>query len=163
MSGETFQRRVAMLRDTWAERRHLKETAGAHDFASQLALLQTIYGWVEGATADIHAVYGDELPLSLSAAPAASGPHGFSVTVAESSTVSFALSGRRRASGPTWSITVTVGSGGPLAAAGPDRRNGRWTKARLEDVLLGVLGAYERTMSERLRGIPHGNARLRGA
>jgi len=33
-------------------------------------------------------------------------------------------------------------------AAGPERRYGQWTRARLEDLLLSLLGAYERARSE---------------
>ena len=36
-----------------------------------------------------------------------------------------------------------IGGGGAIAA-GPERRNGQWTRGRLEELLLSVLGAYER-------------------
>jgi hypothetical protein len=152
VSGETFQRRVELLRDSWSERRQLGGLAGVHDFDSQFRLLLTLHGWARDATAVIERVYGPELSVSVSPAPAAgaAGP-AFTVTLGENHTVSFLLTERRRVGGTRWHISVTVGSGGPggaIVAAGPERRNGQWTRGRLEDILLSVLGAYERSVSE---------------
>lgn len=149
MSGESFLRRVQVLRDSWAERRELKGLTGVHDFASQLTLLQTLYTWAEGSVGDITAVYGDELPIGLSPPPRGAGENpAFSLTLGDVHTVAFSLSERPRLGSPRWSISVTVSSGGSIVAAGPERRNGQWTRSRLEDVLLSVLGAHERSNSE---------------
>ena len=147
MSGESFQRRVAFLRDTWAERRHLKRVAGATDFESQFTLLELLYGWAETAASDVRAVYRNELPVTLTPPPLANGLQVFSVTVGHNYTVTFALTRRQRAGGTTWTIVVTLGADGANTAAGPERRNGQWTRARLEDLLLLLLGAYERAAS----------------
>ena len=168
MSGESFQRRVALLRDSWAERRQLKGVASVHDFESQFSLLRTLHAWAEQATEDIRGVYGDELVVSLTPAPSREGPGpGFSVTVGDSYTVAFVLGESARAGGGRrWAIAVTVSSGGPgggIAAAGPERRNGQWTRTRLEDLLLSVLGAWERAVSEGARGAALGDLRARGA
>ena len=167
MSGDSFQRRVALLRDSWAERRQMKGLAGVHDFDAQLDLLVTLHGWAESAVADIVAVYGDDLAISLGPVPTDSTQNpGFSVTLGDNYTVTFSLTERRRMSGMRWFVAVTVssvGPGGASAAAGPERRNGQWTRARLEDILLSVLGAYERAQSEGQRSASLGSFRARGA
>ncbi|MEO8540814.1 MAG: hypothetical protein ABI577_13825 [bacterium] len=166
MTGESFQRRVELLRDSWAERRQLKGLASVHDFESQLSLLSTLHSWAEDATADVLAVYGNTLTMNVSPPPdGKSTSQAFSVTLGESYTVTFSLTERRRMGGSRWFISVTVGAGGPggsIVAAGPERRNGQWTRGRLEDILLSVLGAYERALSE--GGKPHSvGLRARGA
>jgi hypothetical protein len=152
MSHESFQRRVAVLRDSWAERRALKGIGSAHDFDSQHNLLLTLNRWAEEAAGDIRAVYGEALAVNISPSPDQAGPApAFVVTLGDNYTVTFVLSERTRMGNPRWAIAVTVAAGGPggsIAAAGPERRNSQWTRGRLEDILLSVLGAYERAVSE---------------
>lgn len=151
MSGNSFAARVEMLRDSWLERRQLRNLASAHDFESQLGLLQTMYGWAQRSAADIKGIYGDSLDISLLPEPGtATNFHAFSLTLAQSYTVTFGLGERRRSGSSRWfiSATVTTGRGGAIVAAGPERRTGQWTRARLEDILLSVLGAYERSTAE---------------
>jgi hypothetical protein len=149
---EPFRRRVEQLRDTWAERRTLRGLAGAHDRASQAALLQTLHGWATAAAAEIRAVYGGGLPVHVSALPAGDeSATAFTVSIARDYTLTFALVERRRMGGARWHIAVTMSTAGPRGAsvaAGPERRSGQWTRARLEELLLSVLGAYERARSE---------------
>ncbi|MCX7618345.1 hypothetical protein [Tepidiforma sp.] len=148
---EPFRRRVEQLRDAWAERRALRGIAGAHDRASQAALLRTLHGWAAEAAADIRAVYGAALPVQVSPLPPGEEAAAFTVSVARDYTLTFALVERRRMGGPRWHIAVTLSTAGPrgaAVAAGPERRNGQWTRARLEDLLLSLLGAYERDRSE---------------
>jgi len=167
MSGESFQRRVELLRDSWAERRQLKGLASVHDFDSQFALLATLHGWAEAASADIAEIYGPSLGISVSPMPLVSGSNpAFSVSLGDNYTVTFSLSERRRMGGTRWFVSVTVGAGGPggsIVAAGPERRNGQWTRGRLEDILLSVLGAYERALSEGGKGSAGSSLRARGA
>ncbi|MBK9613107.1 hypothetical protein [Candidatus Amarobacter glycogenicus] len=103
------------------------------------------------ATRDIAAVYGETLAISVSPAPAAcDGNPGFSVTIGESYTVTFALTERRRMGGIRWFVAVSVGSGGPggsITPAGPERKNGQWTRSRLEDILLSPCSGRERAHS----------------
>lgn len=152
MGGENFQRRVELLRDTWAERRQLRGLAGVHDFESQLALLRTLHGWAEQAMGDIVRVYDHKISTAVSPLPDGASPSpGFAVTIGGNFTATFILAERRRMAGARWFISVTVNSGGPggsIVAAGPERRNGQWTRNRMEDILLSVLGAYERSLSE---------------
>ncbi|MEP6871740.1 MAG: hypothetical protein ABI939_07805 [Anaerolineaceae bacterium] len=152
MSGEPFSQRVQNLHDSWNERRQMKGIASAHDFESQFQLLNTLYGWAMEAVGEVHRVYGETVHLSLSPAPTRD-PYGpsFSAFLGDSFTLAFALTERRRMGGSRWFISVSVGSsgtGGGVVAAGPERRNGQWTRARLEDLLLSVLGAYERSLSD---------------
>lgn len=167
MSGETFQQRVSVLRDSWAERRQLHRLTSMHDFESQFGLLRTLHAWAEAATADIRGVYGDELQVSLSPAPeAGSATRSFSVTLGEGHTVSCVLAERAPSGGSRWSVAITVSSSGPggaMTAAGPERRNGQWTRARLEDILLSALGSWERASSENARGAARGGLRAQGA
>ncbi len=152
LSLEPFRRRVEQLRDAWAERRALRGIAGAHDRASQAALLRTLHGWAMAAAADIRAVYGPGLAVEVSALPLDDAAlTAFTVSIAREYVLTFALVERRRMGGARWHVAVTMSTGGPLGptvAAGPERRNGQWTRARLEDLLLSALGAYERARSE---------------
>ena len=165
--GDSFVRRVEILRDSWAERRQLKGLTSVHDRESQFALLQTLHRWSEAAADDIRKVYGDALPVTVSPVPAITDPTAaFAVTIGNSHTVSFLLTERRRLSGSRWYVSVTVGTGGPggsLVAAGPERRNGQWTRGRLEDILLSILGAYERSASENSQAHGPGSMKARGA
>jgi hypothetical protein len=166
MSSESFQRRVEVLRDSWAERRHLKELAGSHEYEPQFRLLQSLHGLTASAVADIRAVYGAQIDVSLSALPQRdAGSRAFSITVDGQYTVTFHLAERRRMGVERWSVYVTVSSGGPggvITTAGPERRAGQWTRLRVEDILLSVLGAYERGLSEPNRTASNG-LRARGA
>lgn len=153
MSGESFSQRVRNLHDSWNERRQIKSIATAHDFDSQFSLLTMLHSWASDAVEEIRLVYGQAIHISLSAPPARE-PYGpaFSALLGDSFTLSFALSERRRMGGSRWFVSVSVGStgaGGGIVAAGPERRNGQWSRARLEELLLSVLGAYERSQADR--------------
>ena len=167
MSGESFSQRVQNLHDSWNERRQIKGIASAHDFESQFQLLTTLHGWAEEAVTEIRHVYGEAIHLSLSPAPVRD-PYGpaFSALLSESFTLTFSLTERRRLGGARWFISVSVGStgeGGGVVAAGPERRNGQWTRGRLEELLLSVLGAFERSQSDGDLGVGGEHARARGA
>ncbi len=146
LNGETFRGRVEALRDAWAERRQLKQLAGAHDFASQLVLLRTIHGWADAACREIRAVYGTELPIAVSPPPCESSP-SFAVSIGGGWMAAFAVAERGRPRAAGWAVSVTVDSRGATLNAGPQRRFGQWTRGQLEDLLLTVLGAYERAQS----------------
>ena len=167
MSGESFSQRVQHLHDSWNERRQMKGIASAHDFDSQFQLLTTLRGWAEEAVAEVQGVYGETVHISLGPAPTRDpcGP-SFSAFLGDSFTLAFALTERRRMGGSRWFIAVSVGSsgtGGGVVAAGPERRNGQWTRARLEDLLLSVLGAYERSLSDTDVSVGGKQLRARGA
>ena len=167
MSGEPFSQRVQNLHDSWNERRQMKGIASAHDFESQFQLLNTLHAWATEAVDEVQRVYGEAVHISLGPAPTRD-PYGpsFSAFLGDAFTLAFALTERRRMGGSRWFISVSVGSsgnGGGVVAAGPERRNGQWTRARLEDLLLSVLGAYERSLSDTDVSIGGKQLRTRGA
>lgn len=150
LTFEPFRRRVEQLRTAWAERRALRGIAGAHDRASQPELLRTLHAWASEAAAEIRAVYGPSLAVQVSPLPAGDEATAFTVNLARDYTLAFALVERSRTPAERWHIAVTMTTGGPRGAsvaAGPERRNGQWTRARVEDLLLSLLGAYERDRS----------------
>ena len=163
-TAESFLGRVQALRQSWVERRQMKGLTSAHDFASQYQLLLTLHGWANQNVGDVRAVYGPELRAVLSPAPGLEeGPPAFCVTFAEAYRVTFALTERRRLGAAHWFISVnTAGPRGGAVAAGPERRNGHWTRSRMEEVLLSVLGAYERSLADSAHPV-EGEAVPRGA
>jgi hypothetical protein len=76
----------------------MKGLAGVHDFDAQLDLLVTLHGWAESAVADLVAVYGDDLAISLGPVPTDSTQNpGFSVTLGDNYGYLLATERRRRA------------------------------------------------------------------
>lgn len=147
---ESFAARVQALRESWAERRQVARYSSSHDFDSQLQLLLTLHDWCSEAVTEVRSVYGDSLAVDLSPRPdPAEQPPGFTLLIGGSYAITFALVERKRLSGARWHVSVAVRSPGTgtVTHAGPERRNGQWTRTRLEDVLLSVLGAYERSQS----------------
>ena len=152
MSVDSFADRVHALRDSWIERRQLRPLASAHDFESQFQLLTALYSWTARASDEVGEVYGRDFDLRLSPPP---GPFpqdaAFSLSVADAFVLSFRLGERGGAAGPGWFVSVTITTtraNGNAVTAGPERRHGQWTRGRVEELLLTVLGAYERSLSE---------------
>ena len=167
MSGESFSQRVQKLHDSWNERRQIKGIASAHDFDSQFQLLSTLHSWAEEAVSEIRQVYDDVVHISLSPAPLRDpdGP-AFSIYLGQAFTLTFALTERRRLGGSRWFVSVSVGSSGAtggVVAAGPERRNGHWTRGRLKELLLSVLGAFERSQADPDVAPSDAHLRSRGA
>src|SRR4029079_1441522 len=101
---------------------------------------------------DIRSVYEDELEVRISGPPDADEPSlSFCVSLDETHRVVLQLGDRPRTSRPRLFISMTVGADGAGVPAGPERRNGLWTRNRLEEILLSVLGSYERALSEGTR------------
>jgi hypothetical protein len=124
--------------------------AQSHDFQSQLELLEALYNWAAQCVQEINAVYYPALSANLSPRPQASSP-AFSVIVGDSQTITFALAERPISGSAHWFVSARVAAaarGQAASQVGPSRRDGQWTRGRLEDVLLSVLGAYERGLSE---------------
>ncbi len=145
MAREPFATRVRVLRDSWDERRRVARLASTHTFESQYLLLLTLHEWAREAGDDVRDVYGANFPIDVGPAPAREqDPPAFSVLVAQDHALTLSLIERRRGSEPSWHVTVSVEGELQTHQAGPDRRNGHWTRGRLEDVMLSVLGAYER-------------------
>jgi len=150
VTRDTFARRVQDLREAWSEHRQLRALAAAHDFDSQYQLLLLLHRWTCDAATDINRVYEDSLDAKVEASlePGDREP-GFSFIVAPGFSIALSLAQRPRSGTPHWFISVNLNAGpaGPGVPAGPRRRTGQWTRAQLEDLVLSVLGAYERATS----------------
>ncbi len=154
----TFVSRVEALRDSWSERRTLLRIASAHDFESQFRLLLTLYDWATEAVEDVAAVYDRAVPLMVSPRPGRRVTEpSFSVSIAGHEGILFTLAERKLAGGSRWNVTAALTAGGrdgAVSHAGPERRNGGWTRSRVEDLLLSLLGAYERSRGEEVDSVP---------
>jgi hypothetical protein len=147
---EPFSARVQQLHDGWVERRALAHLASDHDFDAQFHLLVTLHEWAEEAFRDIAAIYEGSLALWLSPAPRRDdSPPAFTVRVGEQETATFALSGRSRVNTTRWHVSASIGAAGGAGRptiAGPERSKGQWSRSRLEDLLLSLVSAYERSL-----------------
>lgn len=150
--GEPFERRVRALRDSWEERRQVRQLSHAQEFSAQFRLLATLHAWAVQAIDDIGRVYGPGVSVTLSPARLPSEAGAFTITVQERFTATFTLMERRGTPG-SWRLDVQVsdrGTGNGSTPAGPERRHGGWTRARFEEIVLSLLGAYERAQGEEL-------------
>lgn len=151
MNRESFFQRVQALRESWAERRQVRALASSHDFDSQFQLLQLLHAWSHDAGSDVREVYGDELDVELGPEPRYDDRNpGFTLSLAPGYSATLVLVERQRTGAAHWFVSVTMNSAGPGGAAvsaGPQRRTGQWTRGQLEDLVLSLLGAYERSLS----------------
>ncbi|MGH2610791.1 MAG: hypothetical protein ACRDHF_17055, partial [Tepidiformaceae bacterium] len=142
-----FRERVESLRDAWSERREVRPLAAAKDFDSQCRLLAILHGWAAGAAADIAAIYGEDLPVRIDDGPSGDPP-GFGMFFDREMTLRFAVTESRRGAIGAWTISALWATApGPGVPVEPRRRNGQWSRARLEEVLLSALGQFERSRS----------------
>ena len=145
MDGTSFEERVRLLRLSWEERREAATLGRGRDRASQHRVLRNVHAWAGEAIADARQVYGDEPGITIS--PFDAWDEAFSVTVAGHHRAEFALVERPSRRTGEWRVIarVTADPGAPPGELGPERRTRHWTRRRVEDVLLTLLGAYERT------------------
>jgi hypothetical protein len=146
MNPESFVERVSAIRSQWQDRRDLRHTAGSL-FDAQYLLLLKLYGWAGEATEAIQAVYGEQAPCMLGPSPDRDDHSlSFQVSIGTSHVLTIALIESSRGGNSQWRIRANMSfpnSAGPVAVA-PTRRTSSWTRRELEDVLLGLLNAYER-------------------
>ena len=151
MTSDPFVRRVQQLRDAWIERRQLKRFASSVDFESRFALLGELHRWTTDAIDQIQTVYGEQLILSVGPIPgSAETPPAFAVSFAGQYLITFAMWAREVTTNPAWQIRVSVAAlttTSPPASAGPERRTGQWTPSRLQELLLSLLQAWEKTLA----------------
>lgn len=146
MSSEPFINRVQALRSSWNERRRVRTLASSHDFDARFQLLLLLREWAAEAAEDIRAVYGDEMTPALSGEPTANGrPPSFTLALAPGYAITFELVSRSRAGSEHWTVATNVTSAGTQAPAGR-HRSGQWTRAQLEEAILSLLAAYERSL-----------------
>ncbi len=152
MHPEPFAQRVRTLHASWLERREVRAFAGSHTRDAQFELLLALHRWAEGAVRDIVAVYSAAFAAELGPAPERDEVSpAFNVSLAGNHVLTLSLLERRRLNVQHWYVSVSHSSGvdgGDGVMAGPERRNGQWTRGRLEDLLLSILGGYERSVTE---------------
>ncbi|GBD24508.1 hypothetical protein HRbin29_02186 [bacterium HR29] len=139
----SFHDRVLELREGWRRRRELRRLASGGERAAQEALLRELYGWAARAAADIRAVYGDELPVVLTPSTWEDGTEEFRLGLGGQCGLQMCLV--EWAPGQ-WAVAAYVtgpGEPGPRRVGTP-RRNAAWTRRRFEELILGLLAAYER-------------------
>jgi hypothetical protein len=148
-SSETdFEARLRQLRQAWRERREVARLVHSGDAASQVELLQRIHSWAVDCVDAINRVYGSDLAVNLSPSPGGDADGSFVLTVAHSYRLAFSVVPR---SGGGWRIAARNLSGmaaGSATAVGPSRRDGSWTRARVEDLILAQVAAVERSRGE---------------
>jgi hypothetical protein len=141
---QSFRERLEGLRDAWHERREVRPLAAARDFGSQRALLGILHGWCTEAAGLVREVYGEELEARVE--PLEVGADEFSVGIGTMPALVFAVADREGSDGQgPWSVVVRTP--GPGAGIAPQRRNGPWSRARLEQLLLSTIAAHERGRS----------------
>jgi hypothetical protein len=145
-----FAARLRQLKEAWEERRDVARLVQARDAPSQLQLLQRIHAWVTDCIAAIGSVYGAGLPASVSPRPHNLDDVSVVVTVAQVHRLVFSVVPR---SGGGWRISARSLSGpsavtGAATAVGPSRRDGSWTRARVEDLILAQVAAVERSRTD---------------
>jgi len=146
-----FETRLQQLRDAWHERREIARLVHDAGAGSQLELLQRIHTWAVDCATAITRIYGGALPVSVSPRPRGPGDASFIFSAAPGHRLVFSVAPR---TGGGWRVTAHSLSGvAPGAAVGPSRRDGSWTRARVEDLVLAQVAAVERS-----RGGDHASA-----
>lgn len=145
MDGLPFEARVRSLHQAWLERRESWGVSRAHDIDSQRRVLSNVHRWASECIEDVRHVYGETLPLTIE-------PLGerdrFEVLIGAGQCAAFALTERGNGGRASWQVVAQVVTrGGEAAEATDERRVRRWGRAQVEEILLSLLGAYERSLA----------------
>jgi hypothetical protein len=145
---DSFANRVALLRDTWSDRRQTAHLSGHHDYESQFQLLRLLYEWSAESCQVATDLYGDGLPLTLSEPPVATdGGDRFKVALGSRLALTFAMRERTLARRESWTVAACLevsGRDGRRSRTPPDRRNAAWTRVAVENLILELLAFWER-------------------
>ena len=150
MDGLPFEARVRSLRQAWLERRESWVLSRAHDIGSQRRILANVHAWASECIEDVRQVYGETLPLTIE-------PLGerdrFGVLISADQCAAFELVDRGSDERSSWQVVARVATRGAEAAQATDeRRVRRWSRAQVEEILLSLLGAYERSLTPEFSG-----------
>ena len=144
MDGTPFATRVRSLHEGWLERRESWLLGRARDRDSQRRVLANIHRWAGECIADVRHVYGETLPI-------ASDPLGerdrFAITVGSGQRAAFELVDRGSAERPAWQVVARIDAGGEPGQSPDERRVRHWRRAQVEEILLSLLSAHERSLS----------------
>ena len=145
MDGTPFEVRVRSLREGWVERRESGFLSRSHDFDSQRQVLANIHRWATECIEDVRHVYGEAFPITIDPLGDA-GP--FRITVGAVQNAAFELVDRGGAERPSWQVVARVATGGGEAGQAPEERRVRhWRRSQVEEILLSLLSAYERSLT----------------
>ena len=97
---------------------------------------------------DIRDVYGKRFPIALGPSPERDqDPPAFLVLIAEVQTLIVALTEQRYGGESVYSVAMSMHGNVLPQVTGPSGKPGHWTRLQLEDVLLSMLGTFERSRS----------------
>lgn len=148
MPKELFAVRLRTIRETWDERRALIHAGTTRNFDSQFLLLREMHEWATEAVRDIREVYGRRFPISLGPAPDRDEfPPAFHVAIGEGQALMVSLREQRFGLESNWGVVMSMHGQEIPHGSHPRVRPGTWTRADLEDVLLSMLGSFERSRS----------------
>ncbi len=157
MTGDSFASRVRGLRREWTERRQVRRLSLDHNFESQYRLFQTLHLWARQAAVEIQREYSGRLSVKVSPLPAVSErERSFSVVIDDAYSLTFRL--EQRGGQSPWRIVATMSTSDSVEAVSPRRAAAHWTRSRVEELLLALLGAYERALSEDPSDVPPSRA-----
>ncbi len=142
MDGTPFEARVRSLHEGWVERRESGFLSRSHDFDSQRRVLANIHRWAGECIEDIRHVYGEAFPIAIEPL-GDSAPFG--ITVGAVQRAAFELVDRGGGERSSWQVVARVATG---AGEPPEERRVRhWRRSQVEEILLSLLSAYERSLT----------------
>ncbi len=148
MPKEQFAVRLRTIHESWTARRTIVRIGNLRTFENQFMHLLELHQWAQEAVDDIRAVYGKRFPITLGPAPSQDQePPAFIVLLAEMQTLIVALTEQEQGGEPVYSVAMSMHGNVLPLATGTYGRPGHWTRAQLEDILLSMLGTFERGRS----------------
>lgn len=150
---QSFVERVRHFQQDWRDRREYAELAELVEPHRTERLLCVLHAWASEAAADIHEVYGSTLELTVGPVePDFRHGAGFTVAVAGSFYLDFEAGGN--SASPTSPRTVNAGvrfgDGSREIALTRQSRHVMWNREQVQDLVMRLLGAYERSRDARL-------------
>lgn len=117
-------------------------------FETQFNHLLELHQWAREAVEDIRDVYGKRFPITLGPPPTRDQePPAFLVLLAEMQTLIVAMTEHQQGGESVFSVAMSMHGNVLPLAAGTSSRPGHWTRSQFEDVLLSMLGTFERSRS----------------
>ncbi len=147
MDRMPFEARVRSLHEGWLERRESWLLSRAHDLDSQRRVLDNIHRWASECIEDVRHVYGEALPITIEPLEE---QDRFTITVGDSQCAAFEIFDRGSDERPSWQVVARVAAGGEAGEAPEERRVRHWRRSQVEEILLSLLSAYERSLGREL-------------
>ena len=132
------------------ERRETGTLSRSHDLESQLRVFENVHRWASECLGDIDIVYGEALNTAIDPLAGSGASRRFAVVVGGDERATFELVDRGTAERPAWLVVVRVAAGGRPREA--ERRIRFWRRPQVEEIVLSLLGAYERARSRERAG-----------